>query len=129
MRLWGLYADLEESFGTFASTKAIYDQVIALRIATPALILNYAKFLEEKQYFEDSFKAYEKGVAVFKYPIALDIWVTYLRKFMERYKGTKLERLRDLFEQAVESAPPKFASPLYLMYAEAEEEFGLARCV
>lgn len=46
---------------------------------------------------------------------------------MSRYGGTKLERLRDLFEQAVESAPPEFAPSLYLMYAEAEEEYGLAR--
>jgi pre-mRNA-splicing factor SYF1 len=127
IRLWNLYADLEESLGTFYSTKAVYEQILDLRIATPATILNYAKFLEENKFYEDSFKVYERGVAVFKYPTALDMWVTYLTRFMDRYGGTKLERLRDLFEQAVETAPPNFAAPLYLLYAEAEEKYGLAR--
>jgi len=64
---------------------------------------------------------------VFKYPTALDMWVTYLTRFIDRYGGTKLERLRDLFEQAIESAPPNYAAPLFLLYAEAEEKYGLAR--
>lgn len=38
-----------------------------------------------------------------------------------------IERLRDLFEQAVEGCPPKFAKVLYLMYGHLEEERGLAR--
>eukprot|EP01128_Nolandella_sp_AFSM9_P005156 TRINITY_DN2456_c0_g1_i1.p1 TRINITY_DN2456_c0_g1~~TRINITY_DN2456_c0_g1_i1.p1 ORF type:complete len:829 (-),score=203.80 TRINITY_DN2456_c0_g1_i1:83-2569(-) len=127
IRLWSLYADLEESFGTFFTTKAVYDQILNLRIASPLTVLSYANFLEENHYYEDSFKAYERGVKAFKFPHVMDIWVTYLRRFMARYGGTKLERLRDLFEQAVESAPAKFAPSLYLMYAEAEEEYGLAR--
>lgn len=38
------------------STKAVYDRIIDLRIATPQIIINYAMFLEEHQYFEESFK-------------------------------------------------------------------------
>lgn len=38
-----------------------------------------------------------------------------------------LERLRDLFEQAIEDCPPKFAMTLYTMYGNLEEERGLAR--
>lgn len=41
--------------------------------------------------------------------------------------GTKLERARDLFEQALEGCPPKYAKPIYLMYGKLEEEYGLAR--
>ncbi|KAF5394014.1 Pre-mRNA-splicing factor SYF1, partial [Paragonimus heterotremus] len=41
--------------------------------------------------------------------------------------GTKLERARDLFEQCLEKCPPKFAKPLYLLYARLEEQHGLAR--
>jgi len=41
--------------------------------------------------------------------------------------GSKLERARDLFEQALEKCPPKFAKPLYLMYGKLEEDYGLAR--
>lgn len=38
------------------STKAVYDRIIDLRIATPQIIINYAMFLEEHNYFEESFK-------------------------------------------------------------------------
>lgn len=56
LRLWSLYADVEESMGTVESTKAIYERMIDLRIATPQIIINYAMFLEENKYFEDAFK-------------------------------------------------------------------------
>lgn len=41
--------------------------------------------------------------------------------------GSKLERARDLFEQALEQCPAKFCKPLYLMYGKLEEEHGLAK--
>lgn len=62
----------------------------------------YCVFVQDHKYFEDAFKVYEKGVQVFKYPHVRDIWTTYLSKFVKRYGGKKLERARDLFEQAVE---------------------------
>merc|ERR1712137_67506 len=114
LKIWGLYADLEESFGTFKTCKAVYDRIIDLKIATPQIILNYALFLEENQYFEESFKAYERGVALFKWPHVFDIWQTYLVKFLGRYGGRKLERARDLFEQCLEEIPRDFAKKIYL---------------
>ncbi|GCC31864.1 hypothetical protein chiPu_0010324 [Chiloscyllium punctatum] len=127
LKVWSMLADLEESLGTFKSTKAVYDRIIDLRIATPQIIINYAMFLEEHNYFEESFKAYERGVALFKWPNVFDIWNTYLTKFIDRYGGKKLERARDLFEQALDGCPPKFAKTIYLLYAKLEEEYGLAR--
>ncbi|XP_063966230.1 pre-mRNA-splicing factor SYF1-like [Lytechinus pictus] len=127
LKLWSMYADLEESFGTFKSTKAVYDRIIDLRIATPQIIINYGMFLEENQYFEEGFKAYEKGIGLFKWPNVYDIWNTYLTKFMERYGGKKLERTRDLFEQCLEDCPAKFTKTLYLLYAKLEEKYGLSR--
>ncbi|THD26152.1 Pre mRNA splicing factor SYF1 [Fasciola hepatica] len=127
LKLWTLYTDLEESLGTFETTKAAYDRMIDLRIATPQIIMNYALFLEELNYFEEAFKAYEKGVALFRWPNVYDIWAAYLAKFMERYGGTKLERARDLFEQCLEKCPAKYAKALYLLYARLEEQHGLAR--
>uniref|UniRef100_A0A5K3EJB3 Suf domain-containing protein n=1 Tax=Mesocestoides corti TaxID=53468 RepID=A0A5K3EJB3_MESCO len=127
LRLWTMYTDLEESFGTFQTTKAAYDRMIDYRIATPQVIMNYGLFLEEHNYFEEAFKAYEKGVAIFRWPNVFDIWATYLTNFMERYGGSKLERARDLFEQCLEKCPSKFAKQLYLLYAKLEEEHGLAR--
>jgi hypothetical protein len=51
-------------------------------------------------------QAYERGIALFKYPHVKDIWVAYLDAFVKRYGGKKLERARDLYEQAVKDAPP-----------------------
>lgn len=127
LKIWSMYADLEESFGTFKSTKAVYDRIIDLKIATPQIIINYGLFLEENNYFEEAFKAYEKGISLFKWPNVYDIWNTYLIKFLKRYKGSKLERARDLFEQCLEGCPAKFAKSLYLLYVKLEEEHGLAR--
>lgn len=129
IKLWSLYADIEESYGTFETTKAVYERMYELKIATPLTVLNYASYLEEHHRFEESFRAYERGLDMFPFPHALDIWVTYLSKFLKRYQATKLERARDLFEQAVENAPPESARLLYLMYAEFEEQHGMARHV
>ena len=46
LKLWAFYCDLEESLGTLESTRAVYDRILDLRIATPQIILNYALFLQ-----------------------------------------------------------------------------------
>ncbi|CAB4406292.1 unnamed protein product [Rhizophagus irregularis] len=127
IKLWSFYVDLEESIGTIESTRAVYDRILELKIANPQIIINYANFLEENKYYEESFKVYERGVELFNYPISFEIWNVYLTKFINRYGGLKLERARDLFEQALEKCPPKYAKPLYLMYGKLEEDYGLAR--
>ncbi|KAI3899776.1 hypothetical protein MKW92_028050 [Papaver armeniacum] len=78
VRLWTLYADLEEGMGTLESTRK-------------------------------------------------DIWVTYLSKFVKRYGKTKMERARELFQHAVQTAPADYLKPLYLQYAKLEEDHGLAK--
>ncbi|XP_054801286.1 uncharacterized protein LOC129305287 [Prosopis cineraria] len=127
LRLWTFYVDLEESLGNLESTRAVYERILDLRIATPQIIINYAYFLEEHKYFEDAFKVYERGVKIFKYPHVKDIWITYLSKFVKRYGKTKLERARELFENAVETAPADQVKPLYMQYAKLEEDYGLAK--
>ncbi|ESW20228.1 hypothetical protein PHAVU_006G191100 [Phaseolus vulgaris] len=126
LRLWTFYVDLEESLGSLDSTRAVYERILDLRIATPQIIINYAYFIWENKYFEDAFKVYERGVKIFKYPHVKDIWVTYLSKFVKRYGKNKLERARELFKSAVESAPADQVKPLYLQYAKLEEDYGLA---
>eukprot|EP00800_Vazella_pourtalesii_P004699 TRINITY_DN1544_c0_g1_i1.p1 TRINITY_DN1544_c0_g1~~TRINITY_DN1544_c0_g1_i1.p1 ORF type:complete len:482 (+),score=137.30 TRINITY_DN1544_c0_g1_i1:558-2003(+) len=130
LKVWSMYADLEESLGTFQTTKAVYERIIDLHIATPQIIINYGMFLEENKYFEEAFKAYEKGIALFKWPHVFDLWNTYLCKFTKRYLplgGKYVERARELFEQALEGCPASFAKSIYLMYASLEEEHGLAK--
>uniref|UniRef100_A0A8C3C3X8 Suppressor of forked domain-containing protein n=1 Tax=Cairina moschata TaxID=8855 RepID=A0A8C3C3X8_CAIMO len=109
------------------STKAVYERILDLRIATPQIVINYGLFLEERGYFEESFKAYERGIALFRWPNVAAVWHSYLTKFVARYGGRKLERARDLFEQALDGCPQKYAKTIYLLYAKLEEEFGLAR--
>ncbi|CAM9403150.1 unnamed protein product [Chrysoparadoxa australica] len=126
-RCWNLLLDLEESLGTVETSKAAYERVLELKAATPQMILNFGSFLEENKYFEESFRAYEKGVSVFGFPHVLPIWHRYLDKFVERYGGSKLERARDMFEQAVSTVPEKNAAEIYLKYEKLEEEHGLVR--
>lgn len=124
-RLWSFYVDLVESVSTLEATKKVYERIFELRIATPQTVVNFANVLEENKYFEESFKVYERGLDLFNYPVAFELWNLYLTKAVDRKIG--IERLRDLFEQAVEGCPPKFAKVLYLMYGSLEEERGLAR--
>jgi pre-mRNA-splicing factor SYF1 len=70
---------------------------------------------------------YERGIEQFGYPIAFDLWNLYLKKFVSRHGASKLERARDLFEQALDKCPPQHAKVIYLMYAKLEEDYGLAR--
>ncbi|KAL3495207.1 pre-mRNA-splicing factor syf1 [Aspergillus germanicus] len=124
-KLWSFYVDLVESVSSIEETKKVYERIFELRIATPQTVVNFANLLEEHKYFEDSFKVYERGLDLFTYPVAFELWNLYLTKAVDRKIG--IERLRDLFEQALDGCPPKFAKPLYLMYGNLEEERGLAR--
>ncbi|KAJ6250743.1 pre-mRNA-splicing factor syf1 [Anaeramoeba flamelloides] len=127
VRLWGFYVDVEECLGTIKTTKSIYDEMIKMKVITPQIILNYASFLESSNYFEESFKAYEKGLEVFDFPYSYDIWVAYLTKFIQRYKGTKIERTRDLFEEVINQSPREYAKIFYLYYAHFEQQYGFIR--
>ncbi|KAI0203869.1 TPR-like protein [Astrocystis sublimbata] len=124
-KLWSFYVDLVESVSSLDETKKVYERIFELRIATPQTVVNYANLLEEHKYYEESFKIFERGLDLFSYPVAFELWNLYLTKAVDRKIG--IERLRDLFEQAVEDCPAKFAKVLYLMYGNLEEERGLAR--
>ncbi|KAI4211593.1 MAG: hypothetical protein LQ351_005634 [Letrouitia transgressa] len=124
-KLWSFYVDLIESVSSLEETRKVYERIFELRIATPQTVVNYANLLEENKYFEESFKVYERGLDLFSYPVAFELWNLYLTKAVAR--KISIERLRDLFEQAVDGCPPKFAKALYLMYGHLEEDRGLAR--
>jgi len=129
LRLWGLLLDLEESLGTVQTAKDAYNRVIETKVATPSHILNYASFLAEHKYFEESFNAYERGVELFPFPHpgAKLIWKTYLDSFLTRYEGTKIPRTRELFDRCIEVCPPDQASDFFLSYGSFEEQYGLTK--
>lgn len=126
-RIWSLYLDLEENLGTLVTTRAAYDRVMELKIATVRHVLNYTDLLIENKFFEDSFKVYEKGVELFNWPHVQEIWLQYLVNFVKRYEGRKLERARDLFEEVLRTCPEDRCKAFYLLYAQLEEKHGLIR--
>ena len=125
IRLWDLLLDLEESLGSLATTKDAYSRALEMKVATPMHVLNFASFLKEQKYFEEAFSAYERGVEMFTFPASKLLWNAYLADFIERYKGQKVERVRDLFERCLEGCPAEGASEFCIMNGAFEEEFGL----
>ena len=65
IRAWSLFIDLLESCGTFEETKSAYERVLDLKIATPETVLNFATFLQANNFFEESFRVYERAVRIF----------------------------------------------------------------
>ncbi len=126
-QLWCFFADLQESIHGFDAARAAYEKMFELRIVTPQSVLTFVSLLEERNHFELSFQAFERGLALFHYPHAMELWLPYLTKFVARYGGSKLERARDLFEQALDGCPAESSYEIFVRYARFEEEFGLAR--
>lgn len=65
LKLWTFYCDLEESLGTPESTRAAYDRIMELRIATPQIVLNYAAFLQVCYWFQHRLLRFTMGVFAF----------------------------------------------------------------
>lgn len=128
-RLWNYLVDLEEARGTAPeSVKAAYEQILALGLATLQTILNYALFMEETYGLDEAFRIYERGISIFGWPIAFDLWNIYLPKAIARWVPSgNLERIRDLFEQALQGCPETYLKPIYLMLVALEEQHGLPR--
>ncbi|KAI6244079.1 hypothetical protein M3Y99_00078000 [Aphelenchoides fujianensis] len=134
LRLWSLYADIEESMGPIEACRAVYERILELRIATPQIVINYALFLEENNFFEDSFKAYEKGIGLFRWPMVYDIWNVYLAKFVKRYiyniyikKAIDffgITSCRPIFTEAIQSLPEDRSREMSLKFAQVERNLG-----
>ena len=128
--VWNMYIDLEESIGTLDTTRAAYDRMIVLKVASAQTILNYAELMSEHQYYEESFKIYEKGIEMFvSSKQNYEIWLAYLNNFVQRYGASKLERARELFDQCLSTlgSDTPNSKAVFLQYAGMEEEHGLTR--
>ncbi len=82
IKIWNLYTDLEESLGSIDSVKAVYNRMLELKIATPLTIVNYANFLQENLFYEESFRVFERGVSLFSWPALQDIYLLYIKTFI-----------------------------------------------
>lgn len=129
LRLWDLLFELEESLGTVQTTKDAYNGALEIKTATVQHVLNFASFLTQNKYFEESFTIYERGIEMFAFPHpgAKSLWKAYLAAFLDRYEGSKVERTRDLFERCLDSCPSEESPEFFLMNGEFEEQFGLTK--
>uniref|UniRef100_A0A915EKA3 Pre-mRNA-splicing factor SYF1 n=1 Tax=Ditylenchus dipsaci TaxID=166011 RepID=A0A915EKA3_9BILA len=131
--VWCEYAEFELRHSDYERTVALLKRATALPPKHESYFDETAKVQHRvfrslrNNYFEEAFKAFEKGIGLFRWPLVFDIWNIYLTKFINRYGGKKLERARDLFEQCLDKCPPKFAKNIFLLYAKLEEEHGLSR--
>nr|PVC50326.1 RNA-processing protein [Theileria orientalis] len=131
VKLWALSLDMEENFGTVQTCRVTFNKMVEYKVVTPQVALNFATYLEQNKYFEGSFNAFEKCVALFKWPQLYYLYLPYLTKFVKRYKGAKLERAREIFDQCMYNkdlrVPPKFVKYLFYLYASMEEEYGMVK--
>ncbi|ODV59302.1 mRNA splicing protein SYF1 ASCRUDRAFT_77363 [Ascoidea rubescens DSM 1968] len=136
VKLWSFYLDLIESSNDFQETCKVYEEIMNLKILTPVILINYINFLWDNQNFEKSFKIFEIGLDKFNYfPIKFEIYNIYLGKILLRFKQMKqkkmenfisIERIRDLFEQAINECSGDLVKPIYLLYADFEQQNGLS---
>lgn len=123
-RLWAFCIEIEESLGTLESAQAAYERVLGLDIASPRIVLNYASMLKEHGLRDEALSVYERGISLFTFPHSTDIWRRYLRFFVAHFGCDKIERARDLFEQALHNCPQSCTKEFYLLYAALEHEHG-----
>jgi pre-mRNA-splicing factor SYF1 len=124
IRLWNLYLDLEESLSSIEVVRSAYEKVYEIKIITVSMVLNYASYLENRHYYEDAFKVYERSVSLFEFPAVKIIWLIYLDKFAERYGSSKLIRLEDLFEEVLRVVPLDDSVEFFMKYINFEEKYG-----
>lgn len=93
---------------TFTVLRTLYDTILHFKISTPENVLNYVELLESASFYEESFRVFERSIPLYCYPQVYHLWIHYIIKFLKRYKGKKIERLRDICEQALEDLLPQW---------------------
>ena len=102
------------------------------------MALNFVQFLQKDcSMFEESFRVLERCIELFSWPHKYEVWLKYLQTMVLRFKDTKVERVRDLFEKCTTSIPvskpndsqkgqiPDQGKLLFVMYSSFEEKYGL----
>lgn len=136
LKLWLLYVDFTESLSYDSSehaekTIALYEQMIALKVATPMVFINYAQFLQDHEEKLSSFQVYERAIGTFPPETQLEIWNLYLRQVTAEDSPLTGEQIRDLFDQALENLVDGGidCKGIFLLYSDFEEQCGLInRC-
>lgn len=127
VKLWAFYLDLLTSLGTVDACKSAYEKAIDFRVINPTMVLNYASYLQSFSYYEESFAMYERVVEMFNFSEARILWLRYIKQFDDRYKGSKIERMRDIFGNVCKVVPTEYAAEFYILHANFEESHGYDR--
>lgn len=125
--VWNLFLDIEQSTGSIENCRSAYEKVYDSRVITVSMVLNFTAYLQRLSYFEESFQFYEKANKLFNFPEAKVLWLSYIKQFMHRYGQSKVERLRNMFEEVIAICPTDSVVEFYILYSKAEEQFGFER--
>lgn len=49
------------------------------------MLINFTNLLWENAFFEECFRIFEYAISNFTWPSLLDIWISYINKFVNRY--------------------------------------------
>ncbi|KAL7066781.1 hypothetical protein ACR3K2_27920 [Cryptosporidium serpentis] len=101
LKIWQLNFDLELNFGTLETAKSTFEEIFKNGILTTGIVMSYAKYLFSNQYFEESFRIYERAIAIIPWPYIKHVWIVYLNKFVQHYTNKRIDRTRDIFESCI----------------------------
>ncbi|KAE8659730.1 putative ribonuclease H protein [Hibiscus syriacus] len=114
--LWVAFAKLYETYKDLANARVSFDKAVQVNYKT---VDHLASVWAEWAEMELRHKNFKGALELMRRATA--------EPSVERYGKSRLERARELFEHAVETAPSDGVKPLYLQYAKLEEDFGLAK--
>lgn len=137
LKLWQLYLDFTESTCARAPDTTdtminLYEQTIALKVATPKIFVSYTRFLQDHGEKLASFQVYERAIGFFPPETQFEFWNLYLAEVTAERDLLSDEHIREIFEQALEHLVPSGidCKAIFLLYSDFEEQCGLSnRCV
>ncbi|AMD22500.1 HHL270Cp [Eremothecium sinecaudum] len=130
-QLWSLLLDLLKDVkdhykNYFEDIQEAYENMFKLKIATPAILIDYAHTLKEYGKVRESFSVYERAIETFPSEAAFEIWNIYLAEAME--SSLSKEEIRDLFERALKLADDGLdCKAFFLLYSKFEKNNGMAK--
>ncbi|KAH8582617.1 protein with 8 HAT domains [Cryptosporidium sp. chipmunk genotype I] len=122
-RIWQLAADLEMSFGTLESSRALIEDLFESGMVTANLLVTFGAYLRSRECYEESFSLYERSINCLTIQYSFGLWLDYIDSFISHYNNglsiiklfddsdkdstmygnLKIDRLRDVFDQCLES--------------------------
>lgn len=137
LKLWQLYLNFTESLCAQAPETAeklinLYEQAIALKVATPNMFVDYAHFLQGRGEKLASFQVYERAIGIFPPETQFQFWNLYLAECTAEENLLAKEHIREIFERALENLVPSGidCKAIFILYSDFEEQCGFSnRCV